>query len=296
MNLGQSLRTDLRRQVKIEPFVGIFDAFSATVGSPFSNNLFYSGFGFAASYYGLPDRGYISWSDMVQAVWRIRQILPDHRMLVDIDDGYADTQIACQVARELEAMGVAMVMLEDQARGLAGVVTWMASLKLPLSEYLDKLNRVLDCRDSLCVLARTDASGDEIFRRVEAIQKTGADAILVDGITSVDNMRRVRSLTDKPIAFNQIAGGKSPRLSASELRAEGIAIHIYSTPMLFAALTSMRTAMQTIMDADGRLPATAPVRANDCMALLDNNLAQRRGTFVESSVNSDELVLETENY
>src|SRR5580700_7227599 len=107
MHLGQSLRTDLKRQVKIEPFVGIFDSFSATVGAPFSNNLFYSGFGFAASYYGLPDRGYISWSDMVQAVWRVRQILPDHRMLVDIDDGYADTQVACRVVRELETMGVA---------------------------------------------------------------------------------------------------------------------------------------------------------------------------------------------
>ena len=116
MHLGQSLRNDLAQGAEIDPFIGIFDCFSATIGSRFSSNLFYSGFGFAASHYGLPDNGYIAWSDMTQAVWRVRQILPAHRMLVDIDDGYADTQLACRVVRELEGMGVAMVMLEDQAR------------------------------------------------------------------------------------------------------------------------------------------------------------------------------------
>ena len=273
MHLAQSLRLELLRQGKLEPFLGFFDCFSATIASQFSSNLFYSGFGFAASYYGLPDNGYISWSDMAQAVWRVRQILPEHRLLVDIDDGYADSQVACRVAMELDAMGVAMVMLEDQGRprrcGHAD-----GKIVIPLNDYIAKLNAVLSQRRALCVLARTDAQGDEIYRRVEAIQKTEADAVLVDGITSLEVLERVRSLTDKPIAFNQIAGGKSPRVSSSELRAMGCSVHIYSTPMLFAAQAAMTEAMREIQDADGRLPEAKEgwPGVMDCTALLQGNL------------------------
>jgi 2-methylisocitrate lyase-like PEP mutase family enzyme len=272
MHLGQSLRNELHLTgagAPIEPFIGFYDCFSATIAAQFSANLFFSGYGFAASYYGLPDNGYISWSDMVQAVWRVRQILPAHRMLVDIDDGYADRLVACRVVRELEAMGVAMVMLEDQSRprrcGHEDGKTVTS-----LDEYLSKLNAVLAHRHSICVLARTDATGDEIYRRVEAIQKTEADAVLVDGVRSLEVLRRVRSLTDKPVAFNQIAGGKSPRLTMSELRAEGAALHIYSTPLLFAAKAAMRDALERIMHEDGRLPIAGGVK--ECTALLQQNV------------------------
>jgi 2-methylisocitrate lyase-like PEP mutase family enzyme len=292
MQNGQSLKNDLTNENTIEPFVGIFDCFSATIGARFSNNLFYSGFGFAASHYGLPDNGYISWSDMLQAVWRVRQILPAHRMLVDIDDGYADTQVACRVTRELETMGAAMVMLEDQARPRrCGHVD--GKIVLPLNEYLAKLNAVLDHRHSICVLARTDASGDEMYRRVEAIQKTEADAVLVDGIASLEALRKVRSLTDKPVAFNQMAGGKSPRLSACELRAERVALHIYSTPMLLAAQAAMQTAMEEIMSADGRLPATTDgvhLAAKDCILALQGNV-EADPTHLMEALNEAEALL-----
>ena len=54
------------------------------------------------------------------------------------------------------------------------------------------------------------------FRRVEAISKTDADAFLVDGITSVEILHKIRWSTHKPLVFNQIAGGKSPRLSIKD--------------------------------------------------------------------------------
>lgn len=78
-------------------------------------------------------------------------------------------------------MGVAIVMLEDHARPKrCGHKD--GKMIIPLDEYIGKLNAVLYHRHSLCVLARTDGSGDEIYRRVETIQKTDADAVLVDGI------------------------------------------------------------------------------------------------------------------
>jgi 2-methylisocitrate lyase-like PEP mutase family enzyme len=274
MHPGANLRDDIHSARHIDPFIGIFDAFSATIAAKHSPNLFYSGFGFAASYYGLPDVGYIAWSDIVQSVWRIRQILPNHKLLVDIDDGYVDAHVARYVTQQLELMGVAMIMLEDQMRprrcGHAD-----GKILLPLETYLGKLEEVLAQRTSMCVLARTDATGEEIFRRVEAISRTDADVLLVDGIRSLETLRRVRSVTNKPILFNQIAGGKSPRVTLGELRAAGANLALYSTPCLFAAQTAMENALTEIFSDDGRLPETSGGRSVgvlECTALLEENV------------------------
>ncbi len=273
---GDRLRHELTGSTEIAPFLGIYDCFSATVAAPYSSNLFLSGFGFSAGFYGLPDVGFIAWSDIVAAAWRIRQILPQHKLLVDIDDGYVDTHTATHVVRQMESMGVAMVMLEDQTRPRrCGHVA--GKLLLPLPSYIEKLNAVLDSRDRLCVLARTDSSGDEIFRRIEAMSATAADVLLVDGIDSLETLRRLRDATDKPLLFNQIAGGKSPRLSLSELRSLGFNLIQYSTPLLFAAQQAMTESLDVLLSNDGLLPfrgdpSSPTVGVKDCFALLEANI------------------------
>lgn len=271
---GQVLRDELSSDGDIEPFIGVFDCFSASIAAPFSTNLFLSGFGFAASFYGLPDVGYISWTDMVAAAWRIRQILPDHKLLVDIDDGYVDVHTARLVVKQLDRMGAAMVMLEDQTRPRrCGHVDGKRLLSLP--DYIEKLNAVLGDCENICVLARTDASGDEIDRRVEAISRTTADVLMVDGIDSIETLQRVRKSTDKPLLFNQIAGGKSPRLSIGQLRELGVRLVQYSTPMLFAAQQAMTAALDTLLENDGVLPQRADrgnIGVPECLALLQANV------------------------
>src|SRR5690606_7002223 len=91
---------------EVAPFIGVYDLFSASLATRRFSRLFLSGFGFAASHYGLPDVGFITWTDMVAYVQRIRNVLPDATLLVDIDDGYGDPEIACHVARTLDRMGV----------------------------------------------------------------------------------------------------------------------------------------------------------------------------------------------
>ncbi len=265
---GQILREQLAAGSVIEPFIGIYDCFSAKIAAPFSSNLFLSGFGFSASYYGLPDLGYIAWPDMVGAAWRIRQILPNHKLLVDIDDGYVDVHTAVHVTGQMERMGVAMVMLEDQARPRR-CGHFDGKLLLPLSTYIEKLNSVLNSREHMCVLARTDASGEEIFRRVEALSKTAADLLLVDGIDSIETLMRVLAHTDKPLLFNQIAGGKSPRFSMRELRQLGVRAIQYSTSMLFVAQQAMTLSMRNLFEEDGLLRHdSGTVGVAECTELL----------------------------
>ena len=154
-NHGSRLR-DAIAEPGTTPLVGIYDMYSASLAARHFDGFFLSGFGFAASYYGLPDIGFIAWPDIVAFAERLRLAFPAHHLLVDIDDGYADPEVACHVVQRLERAGASGVVLEDQQRprrcGHAD-----GKRILPLDEYLEKLALVLDSRDELVVVARTDA-------------------------------------------------------------------------------------------------------------------------------------------
>ena len=271
---GSALREAVRSGFL--PFVGIYDAFSAAIAGRQANHLFLSGFGFAASQYGLPDVGFVAWAEMVAFAERVRAILPGHGILVDIDDGYGDPSIVAHVIRRMEAAGATGVVIEDQRRPRrCGHLD--GRQVLPLEEYLPKLERAVAERGDLFVVARTDASGaDEIARRLDAFAEAGADAVLADGLADFAAIRSFRERTGVPVAFNQIAGGKSPPRSARELEDAGISIGIYSTPCLFAAQGAIEGAVRALLGPDGRLPAAggAAIGLADCTAVLDANLSR----------------------
>ncbi|MGH3764860.1 MAG: isocitrate lyase/PEP mutase family protein [Pseudonocardiaceae bacterium] len=278
MRAGEKLRLDVRSN-QITPLIGVFDMFSASLAAQHYGGMFVSGFGFAASYYGLPDIGFIAWPDMVNFVQRLRGAFPSQHLLVDIDDGYVDPEVACHVVEHMERIGASGVVLEDQKRPRrCGHVA--DKRILPLEEYLEKLNLVLQTRDDLLVVARTDATEEsEILRRAEALATTDADALLVDGVRSVDWIRKIRGVIgEKPLLFNQIAGGKSPRLSLTELADLGVNVAIYSTPCLFAAQTAIDNALLELRANDGRLPEvnTGEVGVAASIALLERNISRNR--------------------
>ncbi|GAA5045505.1 isocitrate lyase/PEP mutase family protein [Streptomyces similanensis] len=279
MTYGKKLREQIAGP-ETTPLIGVYDMYSASIAAKHYDGMFVSGFGFAASYYGLPDIGFIAWPDMVAFVQRLRGAFPAHHLLVDIDDGYVDPEVACHVVEQLERIGASGVILEDQKRprrcGHAD-----GKQVLPLEEYLAKLEQVLATRQDLVVVARTDATDEaDILHRAKALAATAADVILVDGIRSVEWIRRVRDVVgDKPLLFNQIAGGKSPRLSLGELSALGVDVAIYSTPCLFAAHQAMDSALAELRQEDGRLPVVDPAQGIGVQAstsLLERNLAHRR--------------------
>ncbi|MGW5850522.1 isocitrate lyase/PEP mutase family protein [Streptomyces sp. NPDC055254] len=283
---GSALR-ELVAEPGTTPLVGVYDMYSASVAAGHYDALFVSGFGFAASFYGLPDVGFIAWPDMVAFTERLRSAFPDHHLLVDVDDGYGDPEVAGHVVRRLERAGASGVVLEDQQRprrcGHAD-----GKQILPLPQYLDKLEAVLDARRDLFVVARTDATEEsEMLLRAERLAATGADMVLVDGVRSTGQLARIRAAAgDKPLLFNQISGGRSPRLSLTELDGLGVDAAVYSTPCLFAAHRAMEEALLELKADDGRLPdigdADAAVRPVVGVAhsteLLARNLGRpRRG-------------------
>ena len=150
---------------------------------------------------------------------------------------------------------------------------------MELDDYLDKLERVLQQRKNLYVIARTDAvDEDEALHRARAIAATGADAILVDAIKDLAFVTTLSKETGRPIVFNQIAGGKSPPASLTELHAAGVSIANYSTPCLFAAQEAVNNAMLELKQSDGRLTVAhnADNTVHGCTDLLKENLHFRK--------------------
>jgi 2-methylisocitrate lyase-like PEP mutase family enzyme len=254
--------------------VGIYDLFSASLAANHFEALFLSGFGLAASAYGLPDIGFIGWGDLTGTTSRLRALQPDHHLLVDIDDGFGDATVASHVVRTLERCGASGVVLEDQARPRrCGHLD--GKQLLPLSEYLNKLETALQERTSLVVVARTDASDpEEIMLRVQAYEQTGCDAVLADGIKDIELIKQLRNAVMCPVFCNVIGGGKVPRASRTDLAARGVQGLIYSTPCLFAAHGAIEQALHQLSIDDALLSdaLAAPRNLAHCHALLEGNL------------------------
>lgn len=275
---GQRLRQAVQQR-GILPCIGVYDVFSASLAGRHFDALFVSGFGFAASHYGLPDIGFITWSEIVNFVQRIRTVLPAHHLLVDIDDGYCDAEVACHVVSVLEASGASGVVLEDQKRPRR-CGHFDGKQIMELDEYLAKLRMVLATRRDLFVIARTDSADPaDIERRVLAFAEAGADAVLVDGLKSLDTVRVLARRLDRPFCFNQIAGGKSPPCTLGELQDAGVRLVIYSTPCLFAAQPAIEDALLALRQQDGSL-AGSRVGVKQCTEVLQENLARRQAPEV----------------
>lgn len=288
-NPGAGLRAAVshaERHGPAVPFLGVYDVFSASLAARHSDALFLSGFGFAASHYGLPDVGFITWTDILDFVRRLRTVLPLHHLLVDIDDGYGDPAVACHVVSELERAGASGVVLEDQKRPRrCGHFDGKQLMDLP--DYVEKLEQVLLTRRELFVVARTDATDpDDAARRVRAYADAGADAVLIDGLRDLELVRALSREIGRPFVFNQIAGGKSPSYDLAELRQAGVSLVIYSTPCLFAAQGAIDDALSDLFLSGGRLkgPADGGVGVRACTAVLQANLDRRDGPSSPAAV------------
>lgn len=271
---GARLRQELRQR-DIVPFIGVYDVFSAAIAGRHFDGIFISGFSFAASHYGLPDRGFITWSDIAAFTHRVRTVLPHHYIIVDIDDGYCDVEVACHAVSVLESLGASGVILEDQQRPRR-CGHYDDKQIMPLDAYLDKLARVLATRRDLFVVARTDASDiEDITRRAMAFAAAGADAVLVEAVKDLSLIRELKAKLPCPLMFNQIAGGKSPPHSLSELQAAGVTLVNYSTPCLFAAQEGIEEAMRGLKASDGKLAVRVNTNLTSCTTFLDENVFRR---------------------
>ena len=263
---GEAFR-DRIRTGRILPLCGLYDAFSALVAAKHFEGVFCSGFGFAASQYGLPDIGYVNWRDIHDFASRVRHVLPNTHLLVDVDDGFGEEVISANTISQLEAAGVSAVMIEDQKRPRR-CGHFEGKQILPCGQFSLKLKSALAARRSLFVIARTDATDmEDGLRRAIKYAEDGADGVMIEAVHDLEFVREVVRQTKAPVLVNQIHGGKSPNWKLQEMQDVGVSMVIYSTPCLFAAQYGMEKYLKQLIE-DGVLPNENTSSMLDCVEIL----------------------------
>src|SRR6266478_4060838 len=113
MSATRSLRQLLNSPTIIRS-LGAHDVFTARlVEAAGLETVFLGGFGTSASLLGLPDVGFITLTEMADAVRRMAQrvAIP---VVADGDTGHGDLHNVVRTVREFERAGAAGVLLEDQ--------------------------------------------------------------------------------------------------------------------------------------------------------------------------------------
>ncbi|MGO9712279.1 MAG: oxaloacetate decarboxylase [Polyangiaceae bacterium] len=201
--------------------------------------VFMSGYGVAASFLGNPDIGLTSLVETALLTRNISHAI-DLPLVVDADNGYGNEDNVVRTVHELEHSGAAAMILEDQVfPKRCGHAAGKAII--PIDQYMRKLECALEARRTpMCVVARTDATSiDEGIQRAKRFHAAGADVTLVDGLSSVEALKRVGDEVPGHKVINLIHGGKTQLLPSQQLHDLGFKIVLYSTPALYVATSSM---------------------------------------------------------
>lgn len=229
---------------------GCYDVLSAMLLEEAGfETVFLSGYGVAASQLGNPDIGLTSLTETALASKNVAAAV-DLPIIVDADNGYGNEDNVIRTIFELEYAGAAGCVIEDQV--LPKRCGHTANKKiLPLPLYMRKLECALRARQTpLVVVARTDSMDlDDAIERANTFHKAGADVTLIDGLRSMDAIKRVVDEVPGPKQINLIGGGVTPLLSAPELLDLGFKIVLYSTPALFVVAKAMRESLKRLRES-----------------------------------------------
>ncbi|MGA3122559.1 MAG: isocitrate lyase/PEP mutase family protein [Polyangiaceae bacterium] len=259
---------------------GCYDVLSAMILEKAGfKAVFMSGYGVAASFLGNPDIGLTSLVETASVTRNVASAL-HIPLVVDADNGYGNEDNVVRTVNELERAGSAAMILEDQVFpkrcGHAG-----GKQVIPLDQYMRKLDCALRARQTpMCIVARTDAmSLDEGILRAKQFHAAGADLVLIDGLPSLDALKRVADEVPGRKVINLIFGGKTPLLKSRELHDLGFTIVLYSTPALYAAASALLQAMTLLSDTgDLNSISNQSVNFRDFQSFVEGGYLRRRGS------------------
>jgi 2,3-dimethylmalate lyase len=224
------LRESLERGLIVAP--GAYDCITARLvdkaGFP---AVYVTGSGISMSALGAPDVGLMSFSEVLDRVKRIADVV-SIPVIADIDTGYGGPLNVIRTIREMEAAGVSAVQLEDQA--------WPKKCGhepgrrlVDTQEMVGRVRAAVDARrdDGFLIIARTDARTTqglaEAIDRASSYAEAGADVLFVESPESIEEMREITRQIEKPTMANLVEGGRTPIPPIAELAAIGYRLAIY---------------------------------------------------------------------
>ena len=199
---------DLRRILGENKFLtlpGVYDCLSAKIaeeaGFP---ALFLSGGALAYSVLGRPDFGFLSLAEFGNSIQHIVSTC-SVPLLADADDGFGNAIQAANTGAMYEQLGAAGLQIDDKVLpanhpARDEIIDW--ELMGP------KIQAVRDnVSDDFVIVYRTCADLynygiDESIRRINLAMERGADYAYVDGIKSMDELKKVSDEAKIPLMVN----------------------------------------------------------------------------------------------
>lgn len=229
--------------------------------------VYVSGAGVTNSFWGLPDLGFISLTEIAQHTAAIREAVKIP-ILVDADTGFGNALNVRHTVRTLERAGADAIQLEDQTMPKKCGHFENKSV-ISAEEMAGKIKAAVDARTSrdLMIIARTDALAvdgfDRAIERAQRYIEAGADVTFVEAPRSADELRKIPQRLSVPQVVNVVLGGKTPVLAQEDLANMGYALVLYANVALQGAIAGMQAVLKHLQtngrmdEADGMIASFA---------------------------------------
>jgi len=189
---------------------------------------------------GVPDGVLSNMSDVVDHCRRITRIA-DVSLMVDAEDGFGNAVNVARTVREMEAAGVAAIEIEDN------FVPKQFGVENPglisKEEQVGKLQAAVAARTdpTTIIVARSAALGltplDEALDRIQAYSQTGAEALMLTGSSSRDQLEAIHRVTTLPLCV--LSPPADIRNDPAFLAANGVKILMLGNPTFAVAVRAI---------------------------------------------------------
>src|SRR5690606_22024606 len=248
----------LRQKLESGEFLvipGVQDMIATVLARKVGFDIVYgSGYWLTASCHGLPDAGIVTFTQMQERMATLVRT-SNAAVIADADTGYGGLLNVHHTVRGYEQAGVTAIQLEDQEfPKKCGHTPFKRCI--PTQDMADKIRVAAEARedkDNFLIIARTDARAeqgfDEAMRRLEAYANAGADILFFEAPQSEAEMRCASEAFDLRMHADLSNGGKTPILSAQELREVGYSRAIYPAMTSLVAAAAMEQALVRLKEA-----------------------------------------------
>lgn len=246
---------------------------------------FVSGAAVSATQLGEPDVGVLTPPEMARRTGQICGAVPDFPVIADADSGGGGVLNVQRTLRSLMSAGASGCVLEDQV--------WPKRLGYIRNKEIvpreEMVAKILAAREIIgdadfFLIARTDARGtsakhglDNAITRVNLYSDAGADACLVGGVRTVDELRTISEQSRGLKVANMVEGGVTPLLSTQQLKDMGFNVVIYPLSGLYAAtraLVEVYSGLAATGSSEGSWERMVSWRAFNDIVRLEDKYAQ----------------------
>jgi carboxyvinyl-carboxyphosphonate phosphorylmutase len=223
---------------------------------------------------GVPDGVLTNMSDVVDHCRRITR-MTEVSLMVDAEDGFGNAVNVARTVREMEGAGVSAIEIEDN------FVPKRFNVKDPglvsKEEQVGKLEAAVAARTdpTTVIVARSAALGltslEEALDRIRAYSQTGAEAVMLTGCRSREQLEAVHEATSLPICV--LSPPADIRNDPAFLAANGIKILMLGNPTFAVTVKAIFDSLQHLKHG-GTLEDLADRQANSDLLKLVNRTGE----------------------